>query len=54
MKNVWRILIVVFALSTLPALNGCGIKPDHVDPPQGEKDDIFPRTYPDPATDAQL
>lgn len=32
-------------------LGGCGIKPSHVDPPQGEKHDTFPRTYPDPALD---
>jgi len=33
----------------LGTLAGCGIKPSFVDPPQGEEQDRFPRTYPDPA-----
>ena len=32
-------------------LGACGIKPSEVDPPQGEKLDTFPRTYPDPQYD---
>ncbi len=36
---------------TLATLTGCGIKPSFVDPPQGEAQDNFPRTYPDTATD---
>lgn len=32
-------------------LAACGKKPSSVDPPQGEDNDTFPLTYPDPATD---
>lgn len=32
-------------------LAACGKKPSHVDPPPGAEDIIFPRVYPDPATD---
>jgi len=35
----------------LGLLAGCGVKPSHVDPPQGAEADHFPRVYPDPATD---
>jgi hypothetical protein len=40
----------MFCLITA-GLGGCGIKPGQVDPPQGEKNDTFPRTYPNPDYD---
>jgi hypothetical protein len=40
----------MFCLITA-GLGGCGIKPSQVDPPQGEKNDTFPRTYPNPDYD---
>lgn len=27
-------------------LSACGVKPGHVDPPAGAKDNNFPKTYP--------
>lgn len=33
--------------AVLLTLAGCGVKPDFVDPPQGETQDHFPRSYPD-------
>ncbi|MGB4057317.1 MAG: hypothetical protein WBK77_04455 [Alphaproteobacteria bacterium] len=35
----------------LALLAGCGIKPDHVDPPEGANEGDFPRVYPDIKTD---
>lgn len=33
-------------------LSGCGVKPARLSPPAGAEDTQFPRTYPDPSTDA--
>ncbi len=43
-------IVCLLSLMTAP-LGGCGIKPSQVDPPQGEKNDDFPRTYPNPDYD---
>lgn len=40
-------------LSCALFLGGCGIKPNHVDPPEGAKDSTFPAEYPNPQTDPQ-
>ena len=48
------VFIIMFLISIAPLLNGCGVKPGFVDPPQGVENDEFPRTYPDPATDADF
>jgi hypothetical protein len=40
------VIMLGFSL-LLGGLAACGVKPSHVDPPQGEKNDTFPRTYPD-------
>ena len=46
MRNVFCVLIVLsFSLAA------CGKKPASVDPPLGAEDNVFPKTYPDPATD---
>lgn len=42
--------IAVLALG-LALLAGCGIKPSHVDPPEGANEGDFPRVYPDVKTD---
>lgn len=34
-------------------LAGCGIKPNHVDPPEGAEESTFPNVYPSPQTDPQ-
>ena len=34
-------------------LAGCGIKPNHVDPPEGAEESTFPNVYPSPHTDPQ-
>ncbi len=34
-------------------LSSCGIKPAHVDPPEGVEHDTFPNVYPDINTDPQ-
>ncbi len=34
-------------------LAGCGIKPNHVDPPEGAEKSTFPNVYPSPQTDPQ-
>lgn len=44
---------MVLMAATLLALTGCGIKPNHVDPPQGAEDSTFPAEYPNPQTDPQ-
>lgn len=45
-----RLFLMAAALLSLAA---CGIKPDHVDPPQGAEDSTFPAEYPNPQTDPQ-
>jgi predicted small lipoprotein YifL len=47
-----QVFCMALAICLMTAgLAGCGIKPGQVDPPQGEKNDPFPRTYPDPKYD---
>ena len=38
-------LLLILALTGI-ALSACGIKPGHLTPPKGEKNDTFPRVYP--------
>ncbi|HQX26513.1 MAG TPA: hypothetical protein PKX38_01095 [Alphaproteobacteria bacterium] len=40
----------ILAIS-MALLAGCGIKPSHVDPPEGANEGDFPRVYPDTKTD---
>ena len=35
------------------AVCSCGVKPSHVDPPEGAEHSTFPQTYPDINTDPQ-
>ncbi len=46
-------LVLLGAMATLVSglLVGCGIKPGHVDSPNGVEGDYFPRKYPDISTD---
>ena len=44
------LLLALMATILLP-LGGCGIRPSELDPPPGREDVVFPRSYPDPATD---
>jgi hypothetical protein len=41
---------VILGIS-LAVLAGCGIKPAHVDPPEGANEGDYPRVYPDVTTD---
>lgn len=38
---------------SLLILSGCGVKPKHVDPPEGAEHSPFPRVYPALETDPQ-
>lgn len=38
--------LILLTMAAALALGGCGKKPNFVDPPQGEENDTFPRTYP--------
>jgi hypothetical protein len=44
-----RKFIVLSMVTVL--LAGCGIKPSHVDPPEGANEGDYPRVYPDPKND---
>lgn len=46
MKKAVPLLIV------LGLLTACGIKPSSVEPPDADKGNAFPRTYPDLSTDS--
>jgi len=50
-RALWFFRMVCLLCLMTASLGGCGIKPGQVDPPQGEKNDRFPRTYPDPQYD---
>lgn len=45
MKNMIAIVLGCIILAS------CGVKPGHVDPPEGSEETGFPRTYPDLDTD---
>ena len=49
-NRAWYRVLAVFFLLFLP-LCACGKKPNQVDPPPGAEETVFPKTYPDPATD---
>ena len=52
LRRFARIAGMICILGVVTAtLGACGIKPSEVDPPQGEKLDTFPRTYPAPQYD---
>ncbi|MFN3827306.1 MAG: hypothetical protein ACK4NR_06735 [Micavibrio sp.] len=51
-KRIIPVYIVVMALMSM-TLAACGTKPSSLSPPADGEDTVFPRTYPDPATDPQ-
>ena len=47
-------MIAALALMCIALLlSGCGIKPSHVEPPNGAENSTFPNVYPNPETDPQ-
>ncbi len=48
-----KLFLHIFLCANILLLSACGVKPAHVDPPQGVEHDQFPRTYPDISTDPQ-
>ena len=52
LRQTVRMTGMIFMLGVFTiGLGACGIKPSEVDPPQGEKLDTFPRTFPYPHYD---
>ncbi len=46
-----RYFIYFLMAVNMVMLSACGVKPAHVDPPEGAEHHEFPHTYPDPDTD---
>jgi len=52
MKKLKHITYICLCVNLL-MLTSCGVKPSHVEPPEGVEHDRFPHTYPDTRTDPQ-
>ena len=51
MNNYKHYIYTIFLCVNILMLSACGVKPSHVDPPEGAEHSQFPRTYPDTSTD---
>ncbi|MGH1404455.1 MAG: hypothetical protein ACRBDL_09440 [Alphaproteobacteria bacterium] len=49
--KITQYFIATFLCSATLFVASCGIKPPHVEPPEGAEHDTFPATYPDTSTD---